>query len=353
MPIIDGKVVRSRYTKLDMNELSSVDNPAQPGALATIMKRDGGKPAIKGGPSLLALAVAKYVDSEDGAHTFDEVLQANLFEEKIWPMTSALSQAIRSIMGDTSIKQADREAKVTQSVDEFLAAVRDLSPTAEKTLAEQISKGKITMNWEQIAKDAQAEVVSLKAQLQGSTSELATVKADLAKANEAKTAAEGERDTAKAALVTATEEVVKVGEREIKKSIVGEDMFAVVKAQQEETLTARLEKRAAEEFPNVVGTATEKALVLKARESLPEPAQKALDAILTSAQAMAKGAFGRFGHGGGEGGGDTEKAVATYKGKVAEIAKRDNIPEHRAMAKARSEFPAEFAAAYPDRAEAA
>lgn len=40
MPIIDGKVVRARYTKLKLNEISSVDNPAQAGALAAIMKRD-------------------------------------------------------------------------------------------------------------------------------------------------------------------------------------------------------------------------------------------------------------------------------------------------------------------------
>ena len=144
MPMVDGKPVRARFTALKLGELSSVDKPAQPGATAVILKRDESQPAPepaqKAAPSVLALAVAKYVETDAGAHTFDEVLQANVFDEKIWPMVSALSQSIRSIMADTKVKGADKEAKVTQSVDEFLAAVRDISPTAEKRLAELVSK---------------------------------------------------------------------------------------------------------------------------------------------------------------------------------------------------------------------
>jgi len=47
MPIIDGKVVRSRYTSLKIAELSAVDRPAQSGALALIMKRDDGGTAMR------------------------------------------------------------------------------------------------------------------------------------------------------------------------------------------------------------------------------------------------------------------------------------------------------------------
>jgi hypothetical protein len=43
MPVIDRKVVRARYTSLKLNELSSVDRPAQPGALAVILKRHEGE----------------------------------------------------------------------------------------------------------------------------------------------------------------------------------------------------------------------------------------------------------------------------------------------------------------------
>jgi hypothetical protein len=50
MPIIDGEVVRARFHSLKINELSSVDRPAQPGALAVLLKTE--KPAV----------VAKFLD---------------------------------------------------------------------------------------------------------------------------------------------------------------------------------------------------------------------------------------------------------------------------------------------------
>lgn len=85
-----------------------------------------------------------------------------------------------------------------------------------------------------------------------------------------------------------------------------------------------------------------------------EPTAKAFDAIMRSAQAMAAKGFDRFGNGGGlDATSDVAKAQSTYKAKVDEIAKRDGVSEFKAMQKARTEFPAEFAAAYPDQAQAA
>jgi hypothetical protein len=43
MPIINGQVVRARFRKLKLDELSSVDRPAAIGAKAVIMKRDVSK----------------------------------------------------------------------------------------------------------------------------------------------------------------------------------------------------------------------------------------------------------------------------------------------------------------------
>ncbi len=345
MPIVDGKVVRSRYTKLALGELSSVDNPAQVGARATILKRmDDPTPSA---PSLVAVAVAKYISSDDGAHTFDEVLRENKFSEAIWPMTSALQQAITSIVGDRALSTGDRETKITASVDEFLSAVRDIDPQVEKKLAELISKKDDPMNWEEIAKAAQAEVATLK-------TEVETLKAAKDKAEADAKAAVEENDKTKKALTEATDAVIKVGETEVRKSVVGDAQFSVVKALQDQAQTATLEKRASDEFSHVAGTATEKALVLKAAEAMPEDTKKAFDAIMVSAEAMAAGAFKTFGGRGGlDQSGDVEKAVATFKGKVSEIAKRDGISEMAAMRKARAEHPTEFAAAYPEQADAA
>lgn len=343
-----GKVTRARYTSLKLGELSSVDRPAQIGALATIMKRhDGPAPVIKAAPSILALAVAKYVDDEDGAHTFAEVLEANEFDEKIWPMTSALSQSIRSIMGDKDIKREDKETKVTQSVDEFLAAVRDLSPTAEKQLAQAISSKKEKSTMKTVA-ELIAENPALKAHIDDLTGQIEIGKAEAQKAKDAEAklkTEEEEHGKTKKALAEATDEVIKVGETEIKKSAVGEQSFVIFKAQEERALTAELAKRAQDEFAHVVGTPTEKALVLKAATTMDEPTAKALTAILTSAEKMAAAGFDRLGGGAGPTE-DVAKAQTTFKAKVAEIVKRDGITEVQAMSKARTEFPEEYAAAY-------
>lgn len=350
MPVVDGKVVRARYTSLKLNELSSVDRPAQPGALATILKRDNSMPQAQ--PSILAIAVAKYVDSDDGAHTFQEVLQENEFDEKIWPMVSALSQSIRSIMGDRSIAANDRETKVTQSVDEFLAAVRNLSATTaadtEKRLAELISKKDDIMP--KTIEELTAKVAELTGQLASATTLAETEKARADKAEGELTAEKAAHVETKKSLTEATDQVIKVGETEIRKSVVGEAQFSVAKALADERDLARIEKRAETEFGHVAGTTAEKALVLKAMGGMTEDAQKALTTILSSAEKMAKAGFERLGAGGGRDDpeSDVAKAAATFNGKVSEIAKRDSIPEHEAMRKARLEYPAEFAAAHPD-----
>jgi hypothetical protein len=340
MPVIDGVVVRSRYTKLDLRELSSVDNPAQPGALAAIMKRaDPAQPPAQ--PSILALSVAKYVDSDDGAHTFTEVLNENEFDEKVWPMVSALSQSIRSIMGDRAIAAADRETKVSQSVDEFLAAVREISPAAEKKLAELISKRNPDMT--ELEK-ANAKVAELTGQL---TSANALVTSEKARADTAEKALETEQAAhgeTKKAFVAATDETITVEGTEIKKSAVGEAQFTVVKVLQQQAQTASLEKRASESYAHLTGTTAEKAKVLGAIEKIAdEDVRKAATAILDSAEKMASGGFRMIGAG-GEVPESVTKALGDFNGKVAEIQKRDGIAQHEAMRKAREEHPDLFQA---------
>lgn len=57
MPVIGGKVVRARYTSLKLNEISSVDRPAQPGCVAVAMKRhDRIGPVMKFEERVLAIA---------------------------------------------------------------------------------------------------------------------------------------------------------------------------------------------------------------------------------------------------------------------------------------------------------
>lgn len=338
MPIIGGQMIRARYTSLKLDEISSVDNPAQPGATASICKRHvpGSPPAS---PSLVAIAVAKYVSDEDGAHTFEEVLAENEFDEKIWPMVSALSQSIRSIMGDRAIPAADRETKVTQSVDEFLAAVRDISPTAEKRLAELISKKDGTMTIEQLT----TKVAELTGQLSAANVQVETLTKRAEKAEGELTAEKTAHGETKKALETATDETLKIGDQDVKKSVVGAGNFAIFKAQEDRAQLAVLKSEAETKFPHVPGTATEKAVVLKHVASLPEEARKTFDSIINAAEKLAKNGFDRLGRSADDIE-DVEKARGDFNGKVTEIAKRDGIPQHEAMTKARTEHPDLFEA---------
>lgn len=345
MPVIDGKVRRSRFTSLKLRELSSVDNPAQPGARMAIMKRaDEPDPKIEG-------EVAKYLCDPDCAQSFLDVLRANKFNQNVWPCVDALSQSIRSIVGDGSLTGGERDAQIAKSVEQFLQAVRDISPEVSKQLGELVRKREGPMP--KTVEELQAELNKANTDLAAANTRADTEKARADKAEGALKAEQDAHGETKKALTAATEETLKVGDVEVKKSEVGEAQFKLTKGLQDEARMARLEKRAGEEFPHVVGTPAEKALVLKTVEDLPadDPTRKALEAVLTSAEKMVASGFDRLGGQGGQT--PTEKAAqATFDTKVSEIMKRDNCTRHKAMGKARSEFPAEFAAAYPESAPA-
>jgi hypothetical protein len=354
MPKIDGKVVRARYTALKLGELSAVDRPAQPGALATIMKRDDGSPI-----DLATCAiVAKYVAIDDGAHTFTEVLSENQFSEKIWPFTDALSQSIRSIVGDKRLSGDEREAKINESVASFLSKVREISPEVAKQLEGLVKKkdGPMPMTAEQLEAElakANGQIETLTARAEKAEKDFADMKdaKDKAEAEAAAAKAEGgelatvkaELATAKAALVAATDETIKVDETEVRKSEVGEAQFKVTKALLDRAEMATLEKRADSEFRHVTGTATEKAKVLQVIEGIAdEPTRKAAQAILASAEKMASGAFSLIG--GNRGAEPTEvqkKAQVDYDAEVTKLVD-GGMKRTEAMSKVRRDNPQLF-----------
>lgn len=352
----DGSITRARYTALKLGELSSVDRPAQPSALAVCFKRADAPDFDRAEVEL----IAKYICEDDGAHSFTEVLSENQFREKIWPFTDALSQSIRSIIGDTALTGAERQAKVDTSVASFLAAVQAISPQVGKQLEGLINKKDGPMP--KSAEELQAELTKAQGDLATMTERAEKAETDLTAANAAKATAEQERDaakaeggelatvkaelaTAKAALIAATDETVKVDETtEVKKSEVGDAQFKVTKALVEKAELATLEKRAETEFSHVTGTPAEKARVLQAINKIAdEPTRKAATAIVTSAEKMASGAFALLGgHGGLQ---PTEKQAAATTSFNAEVAKNveAGMKEHEAMSKARRDHPALFA----------
>lgn len=109
------------------------------------------------------------------------------------------------------------------------------------------------------------------------------------------------------------DETVVIEGRTISKRAVGEDMFAVMKAQAARITSSEAEikkanearddatfaKRASDEFPHLAGTTEERALVLKAISKMDDKAKAAAEAILKAAEGHAKFAFSRAGAGGG------------------------------------------------------
>lgn len=333
MPIINGKKVKSRFTSLMLKEISSVDNPAQPDALGAVIKRMDPLPETID-------CICKYVGIDDGAHTFREVLSENKFSEQIWPFTDALSQSIKSIVGDDGIEANKREEKIRASVEEFLDAVSEISPSVHKSLSRLLTKeeSKMSKTVEQLEQDlakANAKIEDLKKQHADALAE---------KADEVKAAKE-DLTAAQKALDAATEEVVKVEGQEVKKSEVGAAQFAMVKSLVQKDERRELEKRATEMLPSVSGSAAAKAALLKAAESIEdEDVRKEATEILTSAEKMVSLGFDRNGSNDLDGTAETKKVADAFNEKVNEVAKRDNISISKAMGIARREFPQEFEA---------
>ena len=343
---------------LKLSAIAAVDSPCQEGAKALIMKRRD--------PSAAAEHVAKYICEDSGAHSFSEVLRESKFSQEIWPCVDALSQSIRSIVGDSSLTGATREEKINSSVGEFLAAVREISPEVSKQLAELVRKKEVPMP--KTVEELEAELATAKAATIAAEKvrDDAIVERDAAVT--AKNTAESERDAAKAGgdsaklaadleaeksahaetkkqLVAATDETIKVDETEVKKSEVGDAQFKVTKALVGQRDLAVLEKRATTELAHVIGTPTEKAQALQHVEKLDKdsPARKSLEAIISSAEKMARAGFETLGTR-GDLSETTKAAKAQFEAKVTEIEKRDSIPHYQAMSKARQEHPELFAA---------
>lgn len=146
---------------------------------------------------------------------------------------------------------------------------------------------------------------------------------------------------------------IMVGSRTITKSAIGADLFAVLKAQQDEVEILRKradnerERREIVEFTKTAennlahlpGTSMQKAKILKSLgSSLSEEERRVLSKMLIAGDAAMSSAFSKVGHRGDKAaGGDFNK-------RVSEIRARDNCSRTEALQKARKEHPEDFAA---------
>lgn len=152
------------------------------------------------------------------------------------------------------------------------------------------------------------------------------------------------------------DETLDVGGATIRKSKVGDDVFAAMKFQQgqieanakdakkarEEADVSKAEKRASEEFPSLPGTTVIKGQIIRAMAGQPAEVVAGFDAVMKAAEASVKGAFTAIGH--GSNGKELAKGGQPFLDKVAEIQKRDSVTRLVAMQKAQVEAPDAFEA---------
>lgn len=208
-----------------------------------------------------------------------------------------------------------------------------------------------------------------KSELEAVTKSVDSIKTDLAvaKLSDDERACYGEMDDEKkkkflaaspaerAAQVTvakAADESITIGNVTIRKSKVGAEVFASIKASEdarresdariakaeENALVAKLEKRASEDFGKVVGTASLKAKVLRHMEKADPETKAAFEAIMKSTQDMIEKGFERVGSRGGNDP-SIRKGQNDFNAEVTKIMKRDECSRSDALIKAAQEQP--------------
>ena len=338
------------------------------------------------------------------------------------PYINALETSLRSIAGAGDVSEEDKISSMRSSVESFMALVRTESMGLAKALDKTFSgidagdngnsKGDETMtdaekkllsdlqkqNDELIKKletvtaastdakkagELQEQIDTLSKGVDELTEKLEKAAVDAvekdAEIEKAKMPVDqrehmatlGKEDKAKFMSLSADErkqamkktleddEVLEIAGKSIRKSAVGEDMFAVVKAQQEEnknnadklakseseTRRTKLEKRAEDEISHLPGTAAEKADVLGAMESMDEATRGALTKILETAEKTIVAGFDRFGHNYNDDElGDVQKKAVAFEKHVSEIQAAEKCSGTDAMKRARERHPDEFEA---------
>ena len=113
----------TRLTKLSLDEVSLVDNPASPGASVLFSKRHDGSPA------LFVDAMAAQADRRRSNEALDAM----------WDAQNALRDSIESIIAcdDQGI---DRSALITETIGQFAARIQQIAPTLT-ALAKALENG--------------------------------------------------------------------------------------------------------------------------------------------------------------------------------------------------------------------
>lgn len=316
---------RNIIKDLSLSEISGVTVPAQAHALVSIMKGEH-------------VDLAKYLATDEGAKTFDafmadeQVQRAKCdIQESLWPVLDALRNTVVSIKLDASLNDDEKSARISEAVAQFDVAVKGASSQHPQSNAINVTGLlKSLTNYEgSMSEDIAKKAAELEAQVAALTKSLADaeVLAKLSDDEKEYLAGLKDEDAEKFKKATAderakqmkksadTDEVYKTSEgREIRKSAVGEDVFAILKSQ-DETLkaamaevaksaahaqTVELTKRAEDEFKHLPGDTVAKVAVLKFAAGADEATRTAFETMLKAADSALAPAFAEIGKSGGK-----------------------------------------------------
>lgn len=271
------------------------------------------------------LATVDKAYGEAGAKTFQELIDEA--EERrrqyevsdfLWPLFCALQESIQSIIADSDLSSTDRLSMIKESVQGFYTKVENEVPDVEAEIekllrcftasAEILDAGIAGGTKETEDMDLQKQIDELKttvAKLTADVTALTTENASLKTEN---------GDLKKRATALETDEVIKVGSVEIKKSVVGEATFTAMKAQQEQ-ITKQADdlalvdftKKATAEVGNLPGTDEEKGKVYKAISGIADEAvRKSVTEMLKAGSAAIAEVTKSKGKSGGDPANDTD-----------------------------------------------
>lgn len=361
-------------------------------------------------------AIAKmYIDPSEGAMSFAEVMDLEMqshqyyeMMEAVCPLIYSMETSLKSIAGDASYSLENRLNMMRSTVESFMSQVREKMTDAEDMMTEMAYKLTEEPEMAKTIKQLNEENERLAAELEeakkaskgADTEELETLKGKIEDLNKKMETLQSERDAAvaKSALTDAervfvdtldaenasefmkmtksartafmktadeTDETLVVGNRTVRKSIVGEDAFEVMKSQEarlkaseelakrerDERISTQLQKRAEDELEHLPGTIAEKVDVLKAVSDLDKGVLDTLNKIFKAADEALSGAYTSFGHKDGRVT-DIHKvrnsriqkdSDTDFMKKVETIKREEKVSGSVAMTMARKRFPDEYA----------
>lgn len=358
----DKRIMRA----FKLSEISGVTRPAQEGATVAIMKRDFSdddrKKLADKGQALPdgSFPIVTAADLKNAVQAFGRAKDPAKAKAHIMARAKALgatdslpSDWVGKSAGDTGSTTSDNgdpemlELKKklglaeTATDADVLAAVAKINDTATSSAAILAAINKADMSDKHSAFMSNAKAAMPKGGKSAFMAMSPSERDDHMKSNPIGGDSDG--DDAKkfadaVAKAAANDEVLKVGDLDVRKSAVGDATFAILKAQQVEIAkerdareTVEFAKRADTEIPALPGESIAKGKALRAIAKLGEEDRKTVEAMLKAGNEAMRSRLKEIGKGGGDGADTPDQKLEALAKAHAETHKVDFAKAYNAV----------------------